>query len=171
MKNNTLKKYRAVLYALLTGVTGAAIWLALPYHSAAEVGLLPTPADPAQNNSEPGNALADATGSIRDAQNTETQKAPVRDNAIAHAAGGAQSPRKPLPGKDLAELMQRKLTPAMRREINQHLRPDNRAPRLRQGTAGTYVDLFDRASSVMIAIIDDNNNTVVADITQPIATD
>ena len=37
-----------------------------------------------------------------------------------------------------------------------------------QAIHGSYIDLSDRSSSVMIAIIDDDNNTVVADIMQPL---
>ena len=70
--------------------------------------------------------------------------------------------------QDLAELIDRRLLPTVRDEINNYLRPHNQPPQKMQAIHGSYIDLSDRSSSVMIAIIDDDNNTVVADIMQPL---
>lgn len=71
-------------------------------------------------------------------------------------------------GAELEELLQRRLTPAMRREINERLRPGGKPPQVRQGQFGSYIDLSDRAASVVVAVIDDDGNTVVTDFTQPL---
>ena len=110
----------------------------------------------------PENAVDEDTNTA--APTTEqARNKPVQSQALQSGAV-----RKALPAKELAELYKRKLTPAMRRSINQHLRPGNQAAQLRSSKHGVYVDLSDRASSVMIAIIDDNDNTVIADVTRPL---
>lgn len=70
--------------------------------------------------------------------------------------------------QELAELIDRRLLPTVRNEINNYLRPHNQPPQEMPAKHGSYIDLSDRSSSVMIAIIDDDNNTVVADIMQPL---
>ena len=75
---------------------------------------------------------------------------------------------RPLSEQDLAELIDRRLLPTVREEINNYLRPNNQPPQKTPAVHGSFIDLSDRSSSVMIAIIDDDNNTVVADIMQPL---
>ena len=70
--------------------------------------------------------------------------------------------------QELAELIDRRLLPTVRDEINNYLRPHNQPPQKVPAVHGSFIDLSDRSSSVMIAIIDDDNNTVVADIMQPL---
>ncbi|MBT8148307.1 MAG: hypothetical protein KJO24_00135 [Gammaproteobacteria bacterium] len=124
-------------------------------------------------------AAAIAPASLRAAAE-DAQAAPTATDATTNALQPVQAqparrdqaqprpPRKALPADELAKLYQRKLTPAMRRTINQHLRPGNRPAQIRSNRHGDYVDLSDRASSVLIAIIDDNDNTIVADVTRPL---
>ena len=70
--------------------------------------------------------------------------------------------------KELAALLDKRLTPAMKREINSLLNPDNQGYPEQHSESGSYVDLSRRAFSVPVAVIDDNGNTVVTDITQPL---
>lgn len=70
--------------------------------------------------------------------------------------------------KKLAALLDKRLTPAMKREINSLLNPDNQDYPEQYNESGGYVDLSQRAFSVPIAVIDDNGNTIVTDITQPL---
>ena len=93
-----------------------------------------------------------------------SQTGEINDN---HQANKPQR-RQPLSDKALAELLERKLTPAMRRAINEQLQPGGSPPRERQGRYGSYLDFSDRAASVMIAVIDDDGNTVITDVMQPL---
>ena len=68
----------------------------------------------------------------------------------------------------IAELIKQRLTPEMRAEINTRLNPPNESYTEIKTEQGGYVNLGKRAASVSIAIIDDNGNTVVTDITSPL---
>ena len=70
--------------------------------------------------------------------------------------------------QQIAELIKQRLTPEMRAEINTRLNPPNESYTEIKTEQGGYVNLGKRAASVSIAIIDDNGNTVVTDITSPL---
>ena len=70
--------------------------------------------------------------------------------------------------QQLAELIKQRLTPEMRAEINARLNPPNESYTEITTEYGGYVNLGKRAGSVSIAVIDDNGNTVVTDITRPL---
>jgi hypothetical protein len=69
----------------------------------------------------------------------------------------------------IAELIKQRLTPEMRAEINAQLNPPNQDYTEIKTEQGGYVNLGKRAASVAIAFIDDDGNTVVTDITEPLA--
>lgn len=74
-----------------------------------------------------------------------------------------------LKDQQLAALIKQHVTPQMRQDINDMLNPpDQEYKEVRVGNGG-YIELGKRAVSVPIAIIDDNGNTVVTDITQQLA--
>lgn len=74
-----------------------------------------------------------------------------------------------LKDQQLAALIKQHVTPQMRQDINDMLNPpDQEYKEVRVGNGG-YIELGKRAVSVPIAIIDDNGNTVVTDITQLLA--
>ncbi|MBT8139644.1 MAG: hypothetical protein KJP25_07735 [Gammaproteobacteria bacterium] len=108
---------------------------------------------------EPGSATA---------SNKPTQPTPPTAPANSITASKKRAAPEPLSDAELSALLQRRLTPAMRDEINQQLQPGKQAPQLRQGRYGSYLDMSDRASSVVIAVIDDDGSTVVTDITAPL---
>ncbi|MGB5325524.1 MAG: hypothetical protein WBN40_08885 [Pseudomonadales bacterium] len=102
---------------------------------------------------------------------------PAQDPASAPSPNQAGKPisntqadkpqrRQPLSDRELAALLERRLTPAMRRAINEQLQPGGSPPREKQGRYGSYLDFSDRAASVMIAVIDDDGNTVITDVMQ-----
>lgn len=68
----------------------------------------------------------------------------------------------------LAELIEKHVSLKMRREINAKLNPPGQTYREVETAQGGYVDMGNRASSVMIAIIDDDGSTVVTDINLPL---
>ena len=68
----------------------------------------------------------------------------------------------------LAELIKQRLTPEMRAEINARLNPPNQNYTEIETKEGGYVNLGSRAASVAIAFIDEDGNTVVTDITEPL---
>ena len=108
------------------------------------------------------------------AQYKTLRKLPVPNGQSANQAGAnlANNPankprsRQPLSDSELAALLERRLTPAMRRAINEQLQPGGSPPRERQGPYGSFLDFSDRAASVMIAVIDDDGNTVITDVMQ-----
>lgn len=104
-------------------------------------------------------------GAVAAQPNTTTKKiAPDDKNQSALL----KTKIRPLSEQELAELIDRRLLPSVRDEINNYLRPRNLTPQEKAAVHGSFIDLSDRSSSVMIAIIDDDNNTVVADIMQPL---
>lgn len=68
----------------------------------------------------------------------------------------------------MAELIKQRLTPEMRAEINARLNPPNQSYTEIKTEQGGYINLGNRAASVAIAFIDEDGNTVVTDITQPL---
>ena len=68
----------------------------------------------------------------------------------------------------MAELIKQRLTPEMRAEINARLNPPNQNYTEIKTEQGGYVNLGSRAASVAVAFIDDEGNTVVTDITEPL---
>jgi len=68
----------------------------------------------------------------------------------------------------MAKLIKQRLTPEMRAEINARLNPPNQDYTEIKTEQGGYVNLGKRAASVAVAFIDDEGNTVVTDITQPL---
>ena len=68
----------------------------------------------------------------------------------------------------MAELIKQRLTPEMRAEINARLNPPNQNYTEIETEEGGYVNLGNRAASVAIAFIDEDGNTVVTDITEPL---
>ena len=69
----------------------------------------------------------------------------------------------------MAKLIKQRLTPEMRAEINARLNPPNQNYTEIKTEQGGYVNLGKRAASVAVAFIDDEGNTVVTDITEPLA--
>ena len=69
----------------------------------------------------------------------------------------------------MAKLIKQRLTPEMRAEINARLNPPNQNYTEIKTEQGGYVNLGRRAASVAVAFIDDEGNTVVTDITEPLA--
>lgn len=69
---------------------------------------------------------------------------------------------------DIDALIRKHLSVEMIQEINEKLRPTNKPPQVVQNAQGSYVDLSDRSSTVSIAVIDENGETIVFDITSPI---
>jgi len=69
----------------------------------------------------------------------------------------------------MAKLIKQRLTPEMRAEINVRLNPPNQNYTEIKTEQGGYVNLGKRAASVAVAFIDDEGNTVVTDITEPLA--
>lgn len=68
----------------------------------------------------------------------------------------------------IAALIQKRLTPEMIDEINQKLNPGNQTYAEVITNYGAYIDLRGRASTVSIALIDDNGELIVTDISNPI---
>mgnify|MGYP000675190803 CR=1 FL=1 len=68
----------------------------------------------------------------------------------------------------LTDLLQKRISPAMRREINETLQPRNTEYVEIETDNGSYVDVSARRFSVPIAVVDDNDQVIVTDITQPL---
>ncbi|MGB1192393.1 MAG: hypothetical protein ACPG3T_05680 [Pseudomonadales bacterium] len=67
-----------------------------------------------------------------------------------------------------ADVIKQNFSAEMRAEINAKLNPPNASyPEIKTAQGG-YVDLSQRAASVSVAYIDENGNTIVTDITQPL---
>lgn len=116
-------------------------------------------------------AIAIAATALAPGEHSLFASAWAQAAADAGPAAQASTPRKarqPLEREALDTLLDRRLTPAMKRQVNERLRPGNRNPQARSGRYGSYVDLRDRASSVMIAVIDDNGDTVLTDVMRPL---
>ena len=71
--------------------------------------------------------------------------------------------------QQIAALIEKHVTPQMRQDINNMLNPSDEKYKEVHTANGGYIELGKRAVSVPIAIIDDNGNTLVTDITQPLA--
>jgi len=101
------------------------------------------------------------------------------DGALAHAPDTGKSaaqnasienaPNHPMiDDKKLAELMEKHISPEMRTEINEMLRPGDRPPETIRRGETEILDTSDRASTVVIGLIDESGELVVTDITSPL---
>ena len=93
---------------------------------------------------------------------------PTLITAPKEQAHTQETPFKPSEDERMAELIQQRLTPEMRAEINTRLNPPNQSYTEIKTETGGYVNLGKRATSVSIAFIDEEGNTVVTDITSPL---
>lgn len=97
----------------------------------------------------------------------------INRNAIDNPAentsnNGDSAPAGTVSDRKVAELMEQHLAPAMREKINQRLQPDGAEYPVIETDNGSYVDLSQRATTVPIAIVDDDGELVVTDITNPL---
>ena len=97
------------------------------------------------------------------------ETSPTLITAPKEQAHTQETPHKPSEDERMAELIKQRLTPEMRAEINTRLNPPNQSYTEIKTETGGYVNLGKRAASVSIAFIDEEGNTVVTDITQPLA--
>ena len=97
------------------------------------------------------------------------EPSPTLITAPKEQAHSQETPHKLSEDERIAELIQQRLTPEMRAEINTRLNPPNQSYTEIKTETGGYVNLGKRAASVSIAFIDEEGNTVVTDITQPLA--
>ena len=66
------------------------------------------------------------------------------------------------------DVIKQNFSAEMRAEINAKLNPPNASYPEVETAQGGYVDLSQRDASVSVAYIDENGNTIVTDITQPL---
>ena len=105
-------------------------------------------------------AAEDSTEAAGNTLSTQTNT-----QATKHAGEAAQENRQ----QQLARLIEQRFTPAMKQQINQLLAPAGRVYREQPAVRGGMIDLSGRASSVTIAVLDDDGELLVADITSPLA--
>ena len=98
----------------------------------------------------------------------EPETAAVMDTAPKEKKFIQQPSLKQTEDDRMAELIKQRLTPEMRAEINARLNPPNQNYTEIETEEGGYVNLGNRAASVAIAFIDEDGNTVVTDITEPL---
>jgi hypothetical protein len=98
----------------------------------------------------------------------EPETAAVMDTAPKEKIFIQQPSLKQTEDDRMAELIKQRLTPEMRAEINARLNPPNQNYTEIETEEGGYVNLGNRAASVAIAFIDEDGNTVVTDITEPL---
>ena len=98
----------------------------------------------------------------------EPETAAVMDTAPKEKIFIQQPSLKQTEDDRMAELIKQRLTPEMRAEINARLNPPNQKYTEIETEEGGYVNLGNRAASVAIAFIDEDGNTVVTDITEPL---
>ena len=84
----------------------------------------------------------------------------------AHTASSLSSPS----AEEIAALLDKHLTPAMREEINDMLSPPPQGHEVVIDKNGGHVEMGSTAATVMVAVIDDSGNTVVTDIVTPLDT-
>ncbi len=68
----------------------------------------------------------------------------------------------------LDALIDKHINDEMRAEINEALKPGNRAPRIVEVDGHRVLDTSDRAGTVMVGIIDEDEGLIVTDFTQPL---
>lgn len=71
--------------------------------------------------------------------------------------------------KKLAELIDKHISPGMRDQINEMLRPGGNPPNLIERGDERILDTSDRAGTVVVGIIDENDELVVTDFTHPLS--
>ncbi|MEZ7985373.1 MAG: hypothetical protein QMB64_06100, partial [Pseudomonadales bacterium] len=98
----------------------------------------------------------------------EPETAAIMDTAPKEKIFIQQPSLKQTEDDRMAELIKQRLTPEMRAEINARLNPPNQNYTEIETEEGGYVNLGNRAASVAIAFIDEDGNTVVTDITEPL---
>lgn len=70
--------------------------------------------------------------------------------------------------KKLAELIDKHISPSMRHEINNMLKPGGKPPATIKHGEMELLDTSDRAATVVIGIIDENDELIVTDFTSPL---
>ena len=70
--------------------------------------------------------------------------------------------------EQLESLIDKHISDEMRAAINEALRPGNQPPQVIELDGHLVLDTSDRAATVMVGIIDDDDNLVVTDFTQPL---
>lgn len=68
----------------------------------------------------------------------------------------------------LESLIDKHISDEMRAAINESLRPGNQPPQVIELDGHLVLDTSDRAATVMVGIIDEDDNLVVTDFTQPL---
>lgn len=68
----------------------------------------------------------------------------------------------------IAELLEKHITPEMRQEINELLKPSGHTYKEVKTERGGYIELGKRATSVSVAVIDDDGQMIITDLTSPL---
>lgn len=96
--------------------------------------------------------------------NSQDTGQPVSASASTENASGQPV----IDDKKLAELIDKHISPAMRAEINEMLMPGGKPPDLIERGDEKILDTSDRAGSVVVGIIDENDELIVTDFTNPL---
>ena len=148
----------------------ASRWILAPAVALAGLALIiwfwqPTLLERAESQSSETKAQADSAQLVTPTADNNLHG--IHHEALDRTKTGHAAQEK-LDDQALADLLERRLTPAMKREINALLEPANASFEEQYGEQGGFVDLSRRAYSVPVAVIDDDGNTVVTDIMQPL---
>lgn len=92
---------------------------------------------------------------------------PVINSAMAKANQKALLNER-LSEEHIAELLERHIPPEMRQEINELLKPSGQVYREVKTERGGYIELGKRATSVAVAVIDDDGQMIISDLTSPL---
>ena len=114
------------------------------------------------------NTQAESQTAIQSPVIITNEAEPIIISAPIELASTQQAPLEQSENERMAKLIKQHLTPEMRAEINARLNPPNQDYTEIKTEQGGYVNLGKRAASVAVAFIDDEGNTVVTDITQPL---
>jgi|GEM_PF-1314012 len=115
------------------------------------------------------NTQAESQTAIQSPVSITNEAEPIIITAPIELASTQQALLEQSENERMANLIKQRLTPEMRAEINARLNPPNQDYTEIKTEQGGYVSLDNRAASVAIAFIDDDGNTIVTDITEPLA--
>lgn len=156
MKINNLKNLLALALVLSITITGLILLLNDFSENSVETAQKDTQLNQQETktNIDPHIASNTTANQLNTAQETLREITPSDTSATG----------KHIDDEKLAELMEKHLTPEMRQKINNMLEPNGEPPKIIETNQGSHLDLSDRASSVVIAIIEDDQ-LHVTDIT------
>ena len=124
--------------------------------------------DSGNQHTETGHIATGPSGTGQISANTEQNNNARLNGDPAPSQSQHNHDHTAIDDQKLAELIDKHISPSMRREINEKLRPGGMPPkRVIQGNLD-MLDTSDRAATVVVGMIDENNNLIVTDFTSPL---